>query len=376
MRFLRQSSTFRDSRPLAPTSLIEAAVSRHLTQGQCMTFFPGLYAEADRAAQYWADRGGVTLETFQAVAAKHEGATRILIYDNELYILHYGGSINSRMAAALAMINSAVLTSTEIIPNIEIILHTADAGGVGEDVPLFVLDRKAKEQSLWLMPDFGFYSWPEPKVGTWSEILRKADQWDAKMSWKEKIPKLFWKGVFMVDVRKQLESVTRGKEWADIQDINWGDKATVMPMDEHCKYKFLAHAEGWAYSGRLKYLLACRSVVVAHEMQFIQHFHHLMDSQMNSTTQNIVIIPGQKWEQLPATMSTMLEDDDFSEALAERSHKFWRYYLSPASIDCYWRYLFQRWADVQRFTPELKYEYTPYASFMLTGRTDWDPHRR
>ena len=224
--------------------------------------------------------------------------------------------------------------------------------------------------------DFGFGSWPEPKVGTWSEVLRKAAQWDAKMSWKEKIPKLFWKGVFMVDVRKQLASAAEGKGWGDIQDINWGDKNTVMPMDEHCKYKFLAHAEGWAYSGRLKYLLACRSVIVSHELEHIQHFHHLMDSKMNSTSQNIVVVPGRKWEQLSVTMSNLIEHDDLAEAIADRSSKFWRHYLSPSSIDCYWRYLFRRWAEVQRFTPELKYEDTPYASFVLMGRTEWDPHRR
>lgn len=31
---------------------------------------------------------------------------------------------------------------------------------------------------------------------------------------------------------------------------------------QHCQYKFLGHVEGWAYSGRLKYLQQCRSVVV------------------------------------------------------------------------------------------------------------------
>lgn len=180
----------------------------------------------------------------------------------------------------------------------------------------------------------------------------------------------------MTEVRKKLAKAAEGKEWAEILDINWGDKSTVIPMDEHCKYKFLGHAEGWAYSGRLKYLLACRSVIISHELRFIQHFHHLFDSKMNSTTQNIVVIPGREWKQLPDTMSTLLANDDLGERIAERSHKFWRHYLSPASIDCYWRYLFRRWAEVQRFTPELKYEYTPYASFMLMGRTEWDPHRR
>lgn len=123
-----------------------------------------------------------------------------------------------------------------------------------------------------------------------------------------------------------------------------------------------------------RYILACRSVVVAHEMEYIQHFHHLINSTMGSPNQNLVVVPGQEWKELPAIMDTLLEDDKFSEELADRSFKFWQHYISKKSVDCYWRYLFRRWAEIQRFKPELKYSDTPYVSFNLIGRTDWDPY--
>lgn len=40
--------------------------------------------EADRVANYWDARGGITQELFEAGHAKHGGATRILIFDNEV----------------------------------------------------------------------------------------------------------------------------------------------------------------------------------------------------------------------------------------------------------------------------------------------------
>jgi hypothetical protein len=115
-------------------------------------------------------------------------------------------------------------------------------------------------------------------------------------------------------------------------------------------------------------------VVVAHEMKFIQHFHHLINSTMGSPGQNLVVVPGQEWKDLPTVMDTLLEDDQFAEELADRSQKFWQHYISKQSVDCYWRYLFHKWAEVQRFTPELKYEDTAYVSFNLLGRTEWDPY--
>lgn len=89
-------------------------------------------------------------------------------------------------------------------------------------------------------------------------------------------------------------------------------------MDDHCGYKYLFHVEGFAYSGRLKYILQCKSVVIAHEMQYLQHYNHLIRGTMYDPEQNMVIIPGQEWKDLPRIMDTLIEDDGFAKDLAER----------------------------------------------------------
>lgn len=109
-------------------------------------------------------------------------------------------------------------------------------------------------------------------------------------------------------------------------------------------------------------------------MEYIQHFHHLINSTMGSPNQNMVVVPGTDWKKLPDTMDILLEDDNFAKEVADRSFKFWQHYISKQSVDCYWRYLLRRWAEVQRYTPELRYEDTPYVSFNLMGKTDWDPY--
>jgi len=64
--------------------------------------------------------------------------------------------------------------------------------------------------------DFGFFSWPEPGVGAYSEVRRKTLTYEHELglvlnstddsvlvdSWGAKTPKLMWRGVPMVDVRQ------------------------------------------------------------------------------------------------------------------------------------------------------------------------------
>lgn len=63
-------------------------------------------------------------------------------------------------------------------------------------------------------------------------------------------------------------------------------------------------------------------------------------------------------------MQSLIDDDERSERIANNSFEFYRHWLSPASIDCYWRRLFMRWAEVQNFEPVLKSNMVSFNSFM------------
>jgi hypothetical protein len=73
-----------------------------------------------------------------------------------------------------------------------------------------------------------------------------------------------------VQVRNKLLKFTKDKAWADVKALDWhGGQSMVNDlknMPEHCHHKYLAHTEGNSYSGRLKYLQSCRSIVVTHKM--------------------------------------------------------------------------------------------------------------
>jgi hypothetical protein len=55
--------------------------------------------------------------------------------------------------------------------------------------------------------DFGFFAWPEPGVGEYSQVrdetnIDEAARGTGLTSWHSKVQKLFWRGVPMVTVRK------------------------------------------------------------------------------------------------------------------------------------------------------------------------------
>ncbi|KAH8088263.1 glycosyl transferase family 90-domain-containing protein [Filobasidium floriforme] len=384
----------RDPPPLG--ELDSFADNLHLTQSQCQVLFPRLYQEADRAAEWTLSRGGVTLKDLDA--AEEKGSARLLIWRNKLYVRRWRGGINTRAQASLAAIHDMVISSTEPLPDVEFVIQSGDNGD--GDEPVFALSRKPEQESLWLMPDFGFYSWPEPlgsDASAYTEIRQAAldREWglagkagedslrsvnvtgNQPPSWGAKIPKLLWRGVPMVDVRQQLLRASRDQPWSDVGEIDWGKvkETGFLSPAEHCDYRFLAQVEGWGYSGRLKYLQMCRSVIVSHPLRYIQHFHHLFNTNDRSPQQNMVEVPTPLEENLPAVMQALIADDERAERIASNSWSYLRQrYLTPAANNCYFRYAIRAYASVQAFQPERGDRGVAYESWLLTGRTEWEQH--
>ena len=300
------------------------------------------------------------------------------------------GGIYSRGYAVLQAIHRAVITSPEPLPNTEFVISTDDKL---PPLPIWSLARERNDDITWLMPDFGFWSWPETKVGSYGEVQRKAQAMeDSKdnptgraWTWAEKNKQLLWRGATMnLELRQHFINKTTGKEWADVKAIEWHNSDSMSTdlksMDEHCQYKFLAHTEGNSYSGRLKYLQNCRSVIVAHEMDWIQHYTPLMVS--SGPSQNFVQVK-RDFSDLEATMQGLLDNDRHAARIADNNIiTFRERYLTPAAEVCYWRYLIRGWAEAS-FEPRpwtttangtKSWRGLPVESYLLERRLEWDPY--
>lgn len=100
------------------------------------------------------------------------------------------------------------------------------------------------------MPDFNFWSWAEPHVGGYSEVLRRMDRVEEVAGpFKDKTPKLVWRGNSKTAprLRNDLIAQTQGKSWADVLGMSWKSDEiadTMIPIEDLCVYQFIAGTEG------------------------------------------------------------------------------------------------------------------------------------
>lgn len=334
-----------------------------LSEDHCKIAFPGLFKEIDRAVKYRKDViGNITPDELE-VAWRGDGIVRAMIHENQLYIIdpHAVTDHNHRprTLATLNAIQRALTAYSGELPDVEFSFSVHDhATGEGNgNRTTWAYTRRAHEEKLWLVPDFGLFAWPDVGLRSYAELQRILDH--EEEDFLDKIPKLVWRGSLAVgsrDVRSGLVEQTKDKDWADVQELDWSNKTNIqtrlLTMQDHCSYMFVAQTEGNSYSGRLKYLLNCHSVLFAHKMNWIELYHHLM---ISSGPEQNYIATNRDYSDLPRKMETLRDSEHIQQAqrIADNARKTFRErYLTPAAEACYWRALIRGWASVQDFTPE------------------------
>jgi hypothetical protein len=122
-----------------------------------------------------------------------------------------------------------------------------------ERILLRPLQRPLNPEHHWLMPHFSFWAWPLPFIGTLDSALSRISFVEASTPWSKKIDKVVWRGtawfnsVGNTNLRPKLLEVTKGKEWADVEDLKWynnGEKArNSIDIEDFCKYKYIIYTE-------------------------------------------------------------------------------------------------------------------------------------
>jgi hypothetical protein len=81
----------------------------------------------------------------------------------------------------------------------------------------------------------------------------------------------------------------------------------------------------------LRNLLQCRSVIVTHPLTWVQHFHHLFDSNITSPTRNMVEVPLSLERHLAKAIEHLQDHDEVARRIASNSWQLFQRYLSPAA---------------------------------------------
>ena len=356
-----------------------------LSDEHCASTFPKLYKHIDDTVKVFENQP-IIKEEIDSQAT--DGRTvKAMIYDGELYIISDSGLEDpfSRGMATVSAIHRALVAYPDraSLPNCEFVLYTDDATQIPLNKPTFAYTKKPGEENenIWLMPDFGFFSWPEPKVGSYAEVRRQIARVEAEVPFEEKIEKLVWRGATLNAIRHKLVQTTREKSWADVGPTQWNNKLWAehgrLPIPDHCRYMFVAHVSGLSWSGQGKYMHNCFSVFITHNLEWAEIYDSALIS--SGPNQNYVKVKDD-WSDLESTVHYFLAHPRKAKKIAANSVKTLRdLYLTPAAEACYWRRLIRGYGSVS-YEPEF-YEAdnktqrgVPFESVVLTGKVEWQAH--
>ena len=220
-----------------------------MSEYKCNAAFPGLFEEVHRAVGWRVEQGSnVSLAELDAMTIER-GRVRVLIIDGQIRVLEASHSYDDQRKRALANLYSmhrAISADPKSIPNIEFIMSVDDM----VDTPtqaVWALDRRPSDQNLWLMPDFGFWSWDIKDIGAIEDIAEQIIRDEEARGWDDKIHKLVWRGTttMLPKLRNALIEASSGNSWSDVAALTSGaPPGNYISSADQCKYMFLAHAEG------------------------------------------------------------------------------------------------------------------------------------
>jgi len=205
-------------------------------------------------------------------------------------------------------------------------------------------------------------------------------------------------------LRQNLIAATKGKAWADVAALDWHgqtDNATnALPVEGFCRYRYVVHTEGIAYSGRFQFLQLCASVVITPPIQWLQHTTHLVRPLFSSEIPGLrekkggvpapwdkvarrswpvsytadeanIVFVAPDWSDLEDTVLWLEAHPRAAQGIASRQRDLFAGggYFSPAAEACYWRALVRGWHKVARYD-EKEWggrDGIPYETFVLTN---------
>ncbi|KAH8768815.1 glycosyl transferase family 90-domain-containing protein [Hyaloscypha finlandica] len=355
--------------------IFETLKNLSLTEEQCRATFPGLMMEFDGAVA----RGPFKLEK---EPDDYTGMVQLRIKDGKMYIITTEHRPNRDMGfernAVLHQLHRALITSPTPLPNTIITLSILDTPHT--NALSFARSNDPQIPALyWLMPHFSFWAWPLPFIGTLDSALARISAVETSTPWSKKIDKVVWRGttwfnsVGNTNLRPKLLQLTKGKEWADVEDLKWfnnGEKArNSLLIEDFCKYKYIIYTEGITYSGRLPFHQSCRSIILTPPLTYLMHTTHLLRPLFSSTlplsTSPYSLpfthqpVPNSRWPKSypPSQANIIFISPDcnsaIAEGIAERQREVVKEgYLSEASEVCYWRSLLRGWSSVARVDEE------------------------
>mmetsp|Transcript_7672 Transcript_7672/g.12178 ORF Transcript_7672/g.12178 Transcript_7672/m.12178 type:complete len:399 (+) Transcript_7672:2-1198(+) len=220
------------------------------------------------------------------------GGMRVQIVNGTMYLKSLQPCYQSRGRSMIHLLFQAMQAGPQI-PDVDFVINCGDhplvpKGRKDKAMPPILSIATTKEHLDIAWPCFSFWNWPEAGIYSWPkqrlEMLESSRRFDFESG---KVPQMFWRGSDngkFVNKNGQVSGkrrplVHKSEKLPQIINAHFTKSTsplTLVPLRDHCRYKYLANVAGATYSARLKYLLLCGSLLFQVEDPHFEFYQPLL----------------------------------------------------------------------------------------------------
>ncbi|KAM3966634.1 O-glucosyltransferase rumi homolog isoform 2-T2 [Aphomia sociella] len=194
-------------------------------------------------------------------------------------------------------------------------------------------------------------------IGRWDKhrdsISAAADKW----TWDKKEEIAFFRGSRTNEDRDTLVRLshshphlvdakyTKNQAWKSDADTLYATPAPEIPLEDHCKYKYLFNYRGVAASFRFKHLFLCKSLVFHVGDAWLEFFY----PSLKPWVHYVPISQTAKPNEIKQLIEYFKKHDSEAKEIAERGFQHIWDHLTDEDVKCYWRELLKQYASLVKY---------------------------
>lgn len=142
---------------------------------------------------------------------------------------------------------------------------------------------------------------------------------------------------------------TKNQAWKSDEDTLHAPPASEVPLESHCKYKYLFNYRGVAASFRHKHLFLCQSLIFHVGDEWTEFYYDAMVPWIH-----YIPVPNDAdQEMLEELIQFAKGNDELSKRIANRGRDFIWNNLRMKDVLCFWTRLLRRYAKLLTYKPTL-----------------------
>ncbi|PBC26089.1 CAP10 family protein [Apis cerana cerana] len=232
----------------------------------------------------------------------------------------------------------------------------------GDPLPIFSFSKTSQYYDI-TYPAWAFWEggpaislYPRG-LGRWDEHCISLDKASNNTLWEKKENKVFFRGSRTSSERDNLVLLSRKKPnlvdaqytknqaWKSNEDTLYAPPASEVPLEAHCKYKYLFNYRGVAASFRHKHLFLCRSLVFHVGDEWNEFYYNAMIPWIHY----IPVSKDANQTVLEEIIQFAIDNDDISKKIANHGRDFIWNNLKISDVTQFWKKLLKKYSKLLKY---------------------------